>query len=244
MKHVMYFTLLLVMTIVACETPTITSSCEFNRNDSAYDAYLKDAEQLVLRRILDEQLPEKDDFLLPQADVDRVLEALAAVYHAADDLNPANKVVNDLQIHTLQRRSLNGVILYLDSSYEWTQEWMSGNPLTGNPDIDNLMNTYNLTIKNIMTSIGNAVVLESANTLNTTALAKAFEIIEGVDLVSPNGLAGDGDDIAMLEYGTEIVLQYSTGEGDCPSGCTSHEYWNFSVDEDCEVEFLGRSENP
>lgn len=243
MKHVLYSALLLMMTIVACENPTFISDCEFDRNDNAYSAYLKDAEQLVLRRITIGQLPEIDDITLSQADIDRVLEALAAVYHAAEHLNAADKVINDHKIHTLQTRSLNSVILYIDSSYEWTQEWVAGNTLTGNSDVDKLINTYNLTLKTVMDG-GDWLVLEAANTLNTGALAKAFEMIEGVSLASPDGVVGDGDNITMLEYGTEIVLQYSTGEGDCPSGCISHKYWNFKVYEDCEVEFWGRSEDP
>lgn len=246
MKNVWNFAILIILiTIAACddENPSVSSDCEFDRTNGVYNAYLNDAEQLVLRRILDEQLPEKDDIELPQADVDRVLEALAAVYNAADNLEAADDVVDIYSIHTFPSRSLNGLILGIDSTYAWTQEWMAGNTLTGNPDIDNLINTYNISLANVGI-FGNWAVLQSANSLNTVALSNAFAMIDGVNFAQPDGFAGDGNDIEMLEYGAEIRLQYSRGWGDCPSGCISRHYWEFRIDEDCEVEFLGSSGDP
>ena len=245
MKNVWYAALLLsFISIVACEDSPVIINTNCTLVGDGYDIYLNDAEHLVLRYIVDGQLPEQDSVQLPQDDIEQVLKALVAVYNATDTLPSADAVVNTHQIHTFPLKPMNGLLVGIDSSYAWVQEWIAGNTLTGDPDVDNLINTYNLTLKNVGI-FANWASLESDNSLNMMALGNAFETIDGVVFAEPNFFIGDGNDITMSGYGSgEITLTYSVGWGDCQAGCIYRHYWEFTIDEDCEVVFQGEYGDP
>ena len=49
----------------------------------------------------------------------------------------------------------------------------------------------------------------------------------------------DGDDVCAELVGEEILYIFDHGYGDCPEGCTAHDYWGFTVDADANVTPLG-----
>jgi len=244
MKNIWYVLLLFLIATAACEDNPLIINMNCALVGDGYDIYLNDAELLTLQYVLDGQLSEQDSIELPQEDVERVLKALIAVYNAADTLPAADKVVNVHQIHTFPNPPVNGLLVGIDSTYTWTQAWLAGNALTGNADVDYLVNTYNLTIGNVGI-FGNWVALNAENSLNTIALGNAFETVYGVVHASPNSFFGDGNDIEMSGYSSgEITLTYSFGWGDCQAGCIYRHYWEFTVDENCEVVFEREYGNP
>lgn len=244
MKNIWYIVLLFLITTAACEDNPLIINMNCALIGDGYDIYLNDAEQLTFRYILDEQLPAQDSIELPQDDVEQVLKALIAVYNAADSLSAADVVVNEYMIHTFPLQTTNRLFVGIDSSYTWTQEWIAGNTLTGNPDVDNLINTYNLTLIDV-SIFGNWVVLGSDNSLNMIALGSSLATIDGVTYAQPDGFIGDGNDIEMSGYGSgKITLKYSRGWGDCQAGCIYRHYWEFMVNEDCEVIFEGEYGDP
>lgn len=245
MKSTWYIALLLLLiTSAACEDNPLVINMNCALVGDGYDLYLNDAEQLTLRHIINEQLPEQDSIELPQDHIERIHKALIAVYNATDTLPSAKKVVEVYQIHTFPSPTTNRLIMGIDSSYAWVQEWIAGNTLTGNPDVDDLINTYNLTLNHVGI-FGNWASLLTDNSLNTVALGNAFEAIDGVLYASPEGVFGDGNDIEMLNYSVdEITLTYSFGWGDCLAGCIYRHYWEFTIDENCEVVFEGEYGTP
>ena len=49
----------------------------------------------------------------------------------------------------------------------------------------------------------------------------------------------DGDDVCAALVGEDILYIFDHGYGDCPEGCTAHDYWGFTVDADANVTPLG-----
>jgi hypothetical protein len=57
-------------------------------------------------------------------------------------------------------------------------------------------------------------------------LSELFDLVEGVRYADPNGIIGDGNDIVARANRTYTL---SRGSGDCPAGCISHQYFDFTV---------------
>jgi len=237
MKNTWYIALLLsLITVAACEDNPVIINMDCALVGDGYDLYLNDAGELTMRHMIAEQLPEIDSTELPQEHIERIHKALIAVYNATDSLDSADEVVNQHMIHAFTFNSTNRMYAIVDDSYAWTQEWAAGNTLTGNPDIDNLVNSYNLTLLGLNYSVA---VLVSDNPINMIALANEFQSIDGIQSASPDAIFGDGNDIEMLNYtDDEITLVYSRGWGDCQAGCIYHHYWEFDIDADCIVTFV------
>lgn len=235
MKNIHYIVILFLIATAACEDNPLIINMNCALIGDGYDLYLNDAGELTMRYIIQEQLPEQDSTELPQEYLERIHKALVAVYNATDSLSSADKVVNQYMIHALSFNSTNRMYMIIDPSYAWTQEWAAGNTLTGNPDIDNLINNHNLTLLGLNYSVA---VLTSDNPTNMLALANEFQSIDGILSASPDSIFGDGNDIEMLDYSSdEITLVYSLGWGDCPAGCTYRHYWEFKIDVNCAVTF-------
>jgi len=230
MKNAWYIILLSLVSLTACKNRPLNPSCALE--NPAYDFYRDDAEGLALKLIIDEQLPQKDSIEISQADVERVLKALIAVYNVADVLPAANSVVHRNDIHPDPFESK--VFVRIDTNYVWTREWMSGGTLTGNPEIDSLITTYDLTPRPLF----KMVTLKSDKFLNTWALSDAFKKIDGIVSASPSYVSNRQNGIEIGYSGDSIHLKYNLGWGDCMSGCIYDHSWEFLVSQDCEVTLL------
>ncbi len=51
--------------------------------------------------------------------------------------------------------------------------------------------------------------------------------------------AGDGSAIHAFTPDGGFALAFKRGGGDCPAGCTEHEYWYFTTDATCAAEQVG-----
>lgn len=242
MKRFLYFFIILFFGIIACKKeeipPIIESACSLN--EPGYSLYLYDAELLIMQRLWDEQLPELDSIRLPQQDVKRMAEALVAVYESTDILPQADTVINVYEIHRLPQLSTRHISITTDTTTTWDDNsWAVGNLLTGNPQVDVLLTEYELNYRYYVDfPWGNTTRFETLTGLNMSALKYAFEDIDGVKYADL-AFSFDGDNIELMEFGEDIILRYSRGWGDCPSGCIVRYYWEFKVNENCEVVFIG-----
>jgi hypothetical protein len=64
-----------------------------------------------------------------------------------------------------------------------------------------------------------------------------------VELFMPNpDVGGDGSYIyAFAEADGGFALVFKRGGGDCPSGCTSNDYWYFETDAGCRIQAVGEA---
>lgn len=244
MQPYLHFALVLGIAfgLVSCDAFTskgllhqITSPDDSALPDSVRQWYREDAAQLAMR-FLQTQDPETDVVELPEERVQFFYDALVHVYNA-QGIAARDEIV---EIHTFPRHNTHEVLLAVDTTVAWTQAWRAGDRLTGQPEVDALIEEYDLSVEYNAWSFQHMVLVRSETPINTVALNRRFERIEGVTYAEQNGYGGDGDDIEATVEGDAVVLTYSRGWGDCPAGCIHRAYWAFRVAADGTVRFVGK----
>ena len=201
--------------------------------DPVRQAYLEDAHQLVVRRMVRQKNHSVE---IPDDRVQPFHDALLAVY-TAGNISARDSI---LHIHALPRYSLREINVGVDASAEWTKAWQNEQRLTGYAPVDELLRKYDLTVKRYLDfSDTGAVTLRSESLLNTVGLSKKFDGIDGVRYAESNGLGGSGNNIKADIQRNSIRLNYIRAWGDCPSGCTHQKSWTFTVEADGTVTYEG-----
>lgn len=210
--------------------------------DAVKQQYREDAAQLALRVLLQEPSAASEEIELPPELVQEFYDLLIQVY-LAKDLPERDTVINTYNIYTFRSYSTREVIVEIDPTKAWTQAWQRGERMTGNAEIDALIEGYNLELENYLSGLKIAV-LQADRPLNTPALARVLSRIEGIETAAASSLGGDGSDIYAERKDGYWQLDYSVGKGDCPAGCTQRTAWRFHVYPDSRVQFVERLENP
>jgi hypothetical protein len=227
--------------------PESRPSQSIAQNQQAQDAqvpdivkhqYREDATELALRLLVQQGETSGSGVELPADLIQTLYNALIQVYQATDE--PARTVVNTYNIHAVPRVNTRELLVGVDSTKAWTQAWRNGKRLTGNAEIDALMEQFDLDLKQYL-SVSNIAVLRTGRRLNTPAIARLFNGIQGVEYANVNGVLTDGGDIQAEFKGNYWQLKYSIGFGDCLAGCSDRTTWTFNVYPDGGVQFAGRS---
>jgi hypothetical protein len=233
--------------IVACDGATAPSSFKSTVDDSQVPAplqaaYREDATRLALRDLLEGGFTE---VTIPNEPVQPYYDALVLVYNAT--VLPARDTVVDVyNIHTFPSPTTRSLMLELFGSEEWVQRLARREIPTGEPTVDSLIVRYSLSVGSVYTLYDGDVLvtLGPPEPLNVQALALLFRGIKGVRFSEPNGFLGDGNNIGGSMSGSRVLLDYSVGSGDCPSGCTARRSYHFAIHADGTVEYLGASGSP
>lgn len=206
--------------------------------DSVRLCYREDAVQLSLRDVHANEEAKKTVVFLPAELIQFYYSGLLHIYQAA--LLPERDSVTQIyKIHTFPTPEAHSLIVAVDSTEEWTQAWKNNQRFTGNQEVDNLINQYNLELQNyIRSSFLHAAVLYSSSPINTYALALLFMKIKGVGFAEPNGGCCDGSNIYATIHDNYVEYTFSVGHGDCPSGCINRRYWVFQVSYNGNVQFV------
>lgn len=199
--------------------------------------YTYDAKQLALREMQGDPIWQ-DSITIPNQLYKPILNALLAVYNATQYAE-RDTVVECFGIHSFPNPYPFGVYVNADTSFSWVKKLANNVIPTGNIQIDQLMSTYELTkISQFQFSENITFSFQAAAPLNSVALAKKFEAIDGVVFSESEAIVGDGNNITYTKQNDQISLTYSAGWGDCLAGCISRRYWKFTVI-NCEVQFAG-----
>lgn len=206
--------------------------------DSLKTIFKTDAAILALRDVQINPSTKETLIDIPEELIELYYSALVHVYKYVFT-SQDTKLRNVLAIHVFRTPETRSVILAIDSSKQWAKEWRRGNTKTGYSKIDELIESYKLKLSSINPFIKNYLaVVYSEKPLNALALSKRFQGLDGIIYSEPNGIAGDGNDIKTQLTSARMILNYSLGWGDCPSGCISRHYWKFEIDKQGVVRLL------
>ena len=244
MRHALHLLLAAILTVslAACDTFTsqsilddIAAPDDPAMSDSVRQQYQDDAAQLAVRFVQQRAL-EDDSVTLPDDRVQLFYNALVHVY-AAEQVEGHHEITS---IHTFPHYNTHEIIVAVDTTVGWTEAWQAGERLTGQSDVDALLEAYDLSVE-YKAGPSHALV-RSETPINPVAMSQQFEGIAGVEYAEQNGYGGDGNDIEATVDETSVLLTYSRGSGDCPSGCIHRATWTYRVDEDGSVDFVGHEE--
>ena len=176
---------------------------------------------------------------LPPALRETLYNALGHVWHATH-LPERDSVVAQFDIHPFPLYSVHRFFVAVDFETDWIQAWVDGNVLTGHPQVDELVGTWDLILERTLdtTQTYRPAILLTEEPRNTLALSFGFVGIDGVRYAEPSIAFGDGHTIQVAPRSDAIELVYSYGFGDCPAGCISRHYWRFRVGVDGNVKFV------
>jgi hypothetical protein len=240
--------LLTVAVVLACDgatAPTLFKSSvdDLRVPETLRAAYQEDAARLALRELV-ARPGGFDEVTIPSDVVRNYYHALILVYNATA-LPARDSVVDVYGIHTFPQPATRSIYMIVAGDQEWAQRLVRDRVPTGDAVVDGLLRDYALSFERAYTmSTGEfLVVLRSALALNMAALAPKFVAAPGVRASQPNGAWGDSDDIDATR-GDAILVDYSVGYGDCPSGCIGRRFYHFAVHPDGTVEYRGASGSP
>ena len=224
----------------------LTEKCDIPKDIS--DDYANDATRLAVR-LQQAGGPAANEILIPPALIDRMEAALAAVYNA--EFAARDTVFDIYKIHTTETPVFSQLTLEVDTSYAWVKEWEAGNRLTGNGDVDALMNIYGLDLSNFVSlSLGSVATITADDPVNIAGLANAFSGIDGVVLADTGSAVNDGNDIAVVDNGTTLEVTFSVGydsvlsAGTCDTDCDFRRNWVFTVNDNCEASYVNSYGDP
>lgn len=246
MRRALHLVLIIALAFggAACDTLSsdplldhITPPDDSTVPDSVKQAYQEDAAQLTVRD-MQERTPGTDRVTLPEDRVELFYNALVHVYKE-EGIDERSEIED---IHTFPRYNTHEIIVAVDTTVDWTEAWQNGERLTGQSEVDALLEEYELSVEYQSSSSQSYALVRSEAPINPVGLSQQFEPIEGVVYAEQNGYAGDGNDIQATVNPNAVVLVYSRGWGDCPAGCINHESWTFQVEEDGTVRFAGHDE--
>ncbi|PLX09335.1 MAG: hypothetical protein C0596_01955 [Marinilabiliales bacterium] len=220
------------------------SSCEAPYEIT--ENYKIDAGVLTLRKFYDNDMNYMDSIEIPTLHVDTFLNALLAVWNASE-LPARDSVVDMLEIYAAFNYDVRGFSFKCDKSLEWANNIIEGMDISGNEEVDSLMELYQLEYYYHLNSIDHYYIyLISHVNYNMPQLSKEFEQIPDIISVfaTEGQYANQMDRNITAEIHQEYIdLEYSYGWGDCMSGCLNWRFWNFRTYYDCSVEYIGSHGN-
>lgn len=220
--------------IVQADTTNIP---EQKRERYRLDAEIMSVYYINERDSLQEKLPKKL--------IDIFYNGLLHVYNS--DLKAAELVTKKYDIHVFQRGLSRRIFLTINEGAKWMQAWLNGKLRTGNKAIDQLVEKYEFTLKQVddyKVLEGYGVVLYSGEPFNQFAVADHFRVLEDIRSASPGFSLGDGNRIKFKMGEDYIKYIFSRGYGDCLSGCISRENWSFKVFRDGTIKFIKKWSGP
>ncbi|MBD3225824.1 MAG: hypothetical protein GF313_13940 [Caldithrix sp.] len=254
MSRIIWFFLPLLMSIwPGCQRSTEPLTHQYAQTASADDSqiadtiralYTQDAERLALRYMIETHGRYNAPVEIPGHTIKRFYKALIRLYNA-DNLPGVNTITCKYSIHTFPSPVMNILIIGIDSTAQWKENWQNGQRLTGNSGIDTLMTQYHLQINRFSDFIDyDLAILTSNQNWNLYALSKNFETVHGVRYAHPEVYAGSGNDIRATVHKDHIRLQFIKGWGDCPAGCTQNHFWEYVVTGKGRVIFMKQYGSP
>jgi hypothetical protein len=203
--------------------------------------YESDIKDMAVRRMYQLQSPDTAYISIPQSWTDPIAEGLAAIFNATS-IPERDTIFNLYCVHdnTSPMQIYNEIMMRVDTSYPWTDEWQNLNPITGNAIIDALVMKYDLSVSDFYYwSIGDYAILQTDSFLNIYALMDSLKQVPGIISGEPNSIIGNAGQIIYSYSGGTRYYDFYFEFNDCIAGCSNYRMWKYKVNTDCSVEYLG-----
>lgn len=207
------------------------------------NAYEWDIANMAIRKMQQNNSPSLSLVTIPQTEKDLIEKGLAAVLNSG--LPEADSVFNLYCVHdrTSSEMTWQSMMVWVDTSVAWTAAWQNLTALTGNAYIDSLVNKYGLSVSGFSNySFGSIAEVNTNQILNLNALMDSIELEPAVSLAEANATIGLAGKITYSEVNSVRYYNFRFEFSDCFDGCDNYREWQFAVNPDCSVNYLGFTE--
>lgn len=196
------------------------------------------AEKLAVRYI-NQQYPEET--VIDTATVNYFYNGLVHLYNS--DLEEAIIVTEEYSLMAGNPASPREILIWVDSSKTWLDDsWRAEKTETGLPEIDKLINEFNLSLKQfreyLHTSDEVVAHLKADHPFNVYAVSKLFHNLPEISKASPDAVLTGGRDIEARLNENNLLLDVTVGSGDCPSGCINKINYQFQISSNGDVKVI------
>lgn len=237
------FPFFLVIVLNSCTNNVEIESLKYSSkdlaplNDSSKNLYYDDAAFIEYEQLLKDSVKKYEQIKLNENNIQSYYEDLIYIY------SNCFKISNSFfeyakSLHSPGAITLYQILVFVDTSKNWTVNWRNGIKNTGVIEIDSIINNYNLDI-NYMEQADSTYWFEikSQIPINYFALIEEFKKTNEFITVEPVGLIGGGSNISLENQYNSRNYRYNYGWGDCPSGCINYHYWIVKL-KDKEIELI------
>lgn len=206
---------------------TLSSFILFSSNAFTQDeSYSKDAVQLAARLVADQSTGEISEHLIYS--IEDALVAIAQSPYVA-----ANAVAHRYNIHTSPTANVTNIRVILGKEADWSEN------IADNP-IQKILPNYELSLEVVESTDAYVVFNISSNkAINMKFIANQVSYLEHVWMVELPSAALYKDDIRLKEIEGGYVVTYVFQTGNCEGACAERHYWDFEVEHNGTVTFLG-----
>ncbi|NUM81049.1 hypothetical protein HUU42_09600 [bacterium] len=232
--------ILLVLTNIGCDKKTESIVCD-PAVDKDTNLFATNAKKLAVREFFENNLPAKNSIVIPFSHYEPIRQALLAIYLTQ---SPEAKLILDTLKINAASISLNEVSVNVSNDATWLNDFKKGHT-TGDTLLDQIMCSYDLSV----IDYGNfqeltTIILRTDYEVNTNALGKALNVVLWISSGTGNHRFGDSRDILMTRGVDYMDFTFQQFYGDCLAGCVEHDFWNFRVYINNQVEYLGKGHYP
>jgi len=234
------YLILFLFAAIKCDAQTyLPSSCTGLQLLS--QTYKKDIANLAVSRIYELQNADTASIEIPQTYIDTITRGLYAIFNL-DTAIQADSVFRAYCIHNYDL-SIADLEVYADPAESWTANWLNNHITTGYTALDSFLSIYHYQLVSSFQVSGTIVAyLHTDDLINTKAIANILPNYHGIAQAKNKPTIGSGSRILFTKdniYHYNFYLAW----GDCPSGCTSYKVWQYAVDDNCAVAFIGTAED-
>ena len=196
------------------------------------NTYYNDAKLLYCNEIYQDSTHfNRNNPILDTVEISKVLKIIQTIYSIN---SPETDIIfNVYKIHSRLSISFNSFYLKVQTNLPEIINLADGKIPTGNRNLDNLLTTYKFdSVKTSYSYPGFPwMTIFSKGEYNLLPIVSRFNKIPSIILTEMEkgyGI-GDGNTITMTRFQDSAKVIFSIGDGDCPSGCIYHKYWEFQV---------------
>lgn len=235
MKRILFLLLILGFIQVNAQLP---SNCDVPEELRKY--YEFDVANMAVKWIYAIQSPDTALIDIPSWCQDTIWSGLAAIYNRHDQVE-ADSVFNKYCIHIDIGLSIwKQIVVYVDTTYAWTSNWMNLQTITGIPAFDSLLVKYGFTVSQFShghtgNNFDHDATLVTSQSINERALCDSIESFPGVFYAFQNSMSSVGAYPGIEFNDTSGVKSYSFTLG---WGMANYHTWNYKVNHDCSIELL------
>lgn len=221
----------------------VQSNCETTSELEYYYKY--DVADLAINRLFASNSPDTNQIKIPQVYLDSIWNGLSAIFNASS-IPERDSIFDIYCIHNISCHTtmlLPHIYISVDTTVSWTNNWLSGEIVTGYTELDDFISNYDYNIFSTHPNYA-SVVIYSDSIINSYAISDSLISFNGIEAAGPYPTTINGN---KLQYDVQGEYQYFTftlSWGDCYAGCIYNHKWNFKVHySNCIVEYLGLETN-